>query len=168
MEVTILDKVETDDSLQALEDFEAHWMNYFHGMHQVRDDNKQMRRLLVEQNEKIKKLEEALEQNEKIKKLEEALEQRKKEDEWSSRVTYEGVVEQIAACEDAKERDEARKLIEPLLKKAQVTQFRRDIKKRVKELNEDSAGGVNFNNYGTYTEVHSGGININNKKDAGH
>lgn len=155
MEVTILDKVETDDSLQALEDFEAHWMNYFHGMHQVRDDNKQMRRLLVEQNEKIKK-------------LEEALEQRKKEDEWSSRVTYEGVVEQIAACEDAKERDEARKLIEPLLKKAQVTQFRRDIKKRVKELNEDSAGGVNFNNYGTYTEVHSGGININNKKDAGH
>lgn len=155
MEVTILDKVETDDSLQALEDFEAHWMNYFHGMHQVRDDNKQMRRLLVEQNEKIKK-------------LEEALEQRKKEDEWSSRVTYEGVVEQIAACEDAKERDEARKLIEPLLKKAQVTQFRRDIKKRVKELNEDNAGGVNFNNYGTYTEVHSGGININNKKDAGH
>ena len=155
MEVTILDKVETDDSLQALEDFEAHWMNYFHGMHQVRDDNKQMRRLLVEQNEKIKK-------------MEEALEQRKKEDEWSSRVTYEGVVEQIAACEDAKERDEARKLIEPLLKKAQVTQFRRDIKKRVKELNEDSAGGVNFNNYGTYTEVHSGGININNKKDAGH
>lgn len=155
MEVTILDKVETDDSLQALENFEAHWMNYFHGMHQVRDDNKQMRRLLVEQNEKIKK-------------LEEALEQRKKEDEWSSRVTYEGVVEQIAACEDAKERDEARKLIEPLLKKAQVTQFRRDIKKRVKELNEDSAGGVNFNNYGTYTEVHSGGININNKKDAGH
>lgn len=155
MEVTILDKVETDDSLQALEDFEAHWMNYFHGMHQVRDDNKQMRRLLVEQNEKIKK-------------LEEALEQRKKEDEWSSRVTYEGVVEQIAACEDAKERDEARKLIEPLLKKAQVTQFRRDIKKRVKELNEDSTGGVNFNNYGTYTEVHSGGININNKKDAGH
>lgn len=155
MEVTILDKVETDDSLQALEDFEAHWMNYFHGMHQVRDDNKQMRRLLVEQNEKIKK-------------LEEALEQRKKEDEWSSRVTYEGVVEQIAACEDAKERDEARKLIEPLLKRNQVTQFRRDIKKRVKELNEDSAGGVNFNNYGTYTEVHSGGININNKKDAGH
>ena len=155
MEVTILDKVETDDSLQALEDFEAHWMNYFHGMHQVRDDNKQMRRLLVEQDEKIKK-------------LEEALEQRKKEDEWSSRVTYEGVVEQIAACEDAKERDEARKLIEPLLKKAQVTQFRRDIKKRVKELNEDNAGGVNFNNYGTYNEVHSGGININNKKDAGH
>lgn len=155
MEVTILDKVETDDSLQALEDFEAHWMNYFHGMHQVRDDNKQMRRLLVEQNEKIKK-------------LEETLEQQKKNDEWASRVTYEGVVEQIAACEDAKERDEARKLIEPLLKKAQVTQFRRDIKKRVKELNEDSAGGVNFNNYGTYTEVHSGGININNKKDAGH
>ncbi len=68
--------------------------------------------------------------------MEETLEQRKKEDEWSSRVTYEGVVEQITACEDAKERAEARKLIEPLLKQAQVKQFRRDIKKRVKELNE--------------------------------
>ena len=155
MEVTILDKVEAKDSLQALKDFGAQMANYFRGVQQVLDDNEQMRQLVAEQNEKIKK-------------LEEALEQQKKGDEWASRVTYEGVVEQIAACEDAKERDEARKLIEPLLKKAQVTQFRRDIKKRVKELNEDGAGGVNFNNYGTYTEVHSGGININNKKDAGH
>ena len=141
--------------MQALKDFGAQMANYFRGVQQVLDDNEQMRQLVAEQNEKIKK-------------LEEALEQQKKGDEWASRVTYEGVVEQIAACEDAKERDEARKLIEPLLKKAQVTQFRRDIKKRVKELNEDGAGGVNFNNYGTYTEVHSGGININNKKDAGH
>lgn len=156
MEVTILDKVETDDSLQALEDFGAQWVNYFRGVQQVMDDNKQMRRLLVEQNEKIKK-------------LEETLEQQKKSVEWASRVTYEGVVEQIAACEDAKERDEARKLIEPLLKRSQVTQFRRDIKARVKELNEESGNVGNFNNYGTYTEVHPGGININNKKeDAGH
>ena len=75
-----------------------------------------------------------------------------KKDEWSSRVTYENVVEQIAACEDAKERDEGRKLIEPLLKKSQVTSFRRDIKKRVKELNEDS--GATINNYGTYNDIH--------------
>lgn len=81
--------------------------------------------------------------------LREELEQQKKGDEWASRVTYEGVVEQIAACEDAKERDEARKLIEPLLKRGQATQFRRDIKKRVKELNEesmnDTEGGVVHN-----------------------
>ena len=155
MKEEIFDKTGADDPLQALKDFGAQMANYFRGVQQVLDDNEQMRQLVAEQNEKIKK-------------LEEALEQQKKGDEWASRVTYEGVVEQIAACEDAKERDEARKLIEPLLKKAQVTQFRRDIKKRVKELNEDGAGGVNFNNYGTYTEVHSGGININNKKDAGH
>jgi hypothetical protein len=70
--------------------------------------------------------------------LTETMEQWKKGDEWSNRVTYENMVEQIAACEDPKERDEARKLIEPLLKKGQVTQFRRDIKRRAKELNEEN------------------------------
>ena len=40
----------------------------------------------------------------------------------------------------------------------------------LKELNEEQgSGGSTFNNYGTYTEVHAGGVNINNKKeDAGH
>lgn len=148
---------ETETPLQALKDFGAQLMNYFSGVQQVLDDNEQLRQQVAAQDAKIAK-------------LEEALEQKKKEDDWSSRVTYEGVVEQIAACEDAKERDEARKLIEPLLKQVQVKQFRKDIKKRVKELNEDGAGVSNFNNYGTYNEVHSGGININNKKeeDAGH
>ena len=87
----------------------------------------------------------------------------KRNDEWSSRVTYENVVDQIASNEDPAQRDQSRKLIEPLLKKSMVTQFRRDIKRRVKELNED--GGSTFNNYGTYTEVHAGGVNINNNKD---
>ena len=138
--------------LQALKDFGAQVMNYLTGVQQMLAETEQLR-------QRVAKLE-----NENAA-LAETIEHWKKGDEWASRVTYEGVVEQIAACEDAKERDEARKLIEPLLKRAQVTQFRRDIKKRVKELNEDGAGGVNFNNYGTYTEVHSGGININNKKD---
>lgn len=57
-------------------------------------------------------------------------------DPWSSRVTYDNVVDQIASNEDAAQRDFARKLIEPLLKRSQVTQLRKDIKKRVKELNE--------------------------------
>ena len=55
-------------------------------------------------------------------------------DLWSSRVTYENVVELIASYEDASQRDEARKLIEPLLKKDQVRQLRRDIKLKMKEL----------------------------------
>ena len=65
------------------------------------------------------------------------MEQWKKGDEWSNRVTYENVVDQIASLEDASKRDDARRMFEPLLKKGQVTQFRKDIKRRVKELNED-------------------------------
>jgi DNA repair exonuclease SbcCD ATPase subunit len=114
---------------------------------------------IKEKEENIKKLEE-----EKAR-LEDTVEQLKKDDEWTSRVTYENVVEQIASNEDASKRDDARKVFEPLLKRSQVTQLRRDIKRRVKEVNDES--GSTFNNYGTYTEVHSGGININNKKDAG-
>ena len=104
-------------------------MNYFNEVKRTTTEYLQLR-------QRIAKLE-----NENAA-LTEALEQQKKKDEWASRVTYEGMVEQIAACEDAKERDEARKLIEPLLKRAQVTQFRKDIKKRVKELNEESTNDV--------------------------
>ena len=85
--------------------------------------------------------------------------EQQKNGSWASRVTYENVVELIASYEDAFQRDEARKLIEPLLKKEQVRQLRRDIKKRVKEQNEDNGIGT-FNNYGTYNEVQAGGLNI--------
>ena len=141
--------------LEEMKAFVWQMSNYFSGVQQVMAEHERLQ-------QRVAKLE-----NENAA-LRDTIEQWKKGDEWASRVTYEGVVEQIAACEDAKERDEARKLIEPLLKRGQVTQFRKDIKQRVKELNEEGTGGVNFNNYGTYTEVHAGGININNKKDAGH
>ena len=141
---------EVETAQQALKDFGAQWMNYFSCVQQMIEENGQLRQRMAEKDAKIAK-------------LEEALEQQKKDNEWSSRVTYEGVVEQIAACEDAKERDEARKLIEPLLKRNQAAQFRKDIKKRVKELNEDGGIVSNFNNYGTYNEIQPGGININNE-----
>ena len=141
---------EVGTALQALKDFGAQWMNYFSCVQQMIEENEQLRQRMADKVAKIAK-------------LEEALEQQKKDNEWSSRVTYEGVVEQIAACEDAKERDEARKLIEPLLKRNQAAQFRKDIKKRVKELNEDGGIVSNFNNYGTYNEIQPGGININNE-----
>ena len=67
---------------------------------------------------------------------------KKADDEWGSRVTYDNMVEQIAACEDTKERDEARKLIEPLLKRSTVTKFRRDIRNRAKELNEGNGANI--------------------------
>ena len=60
--------------------------------------------------------------------------EQQKNGSWASRVTYENVVELIASYEDASQRDEARKVFEPLLKKEQVRQLRRDIKKKMKEL----------------------------------
>lgn len=157
MKEAILENLVDDDPQEAMEDYGAKVLKFFNYLQRMFDENKQLRQRVAEQGEKIAK-------------LEGALEEQKKNDDWSSRVTYDGVVEQIAACEDAKERDEARKLIEPLLKRAQVTLFRRDIKRRVKELNDEQGnGGSTFNNYGSYTEVHAGGVNINNKKeDAGH
>ena len=164
MKEEIFERTGADDPLQALKDFGAQWMNFFGGVQQMMAEHEQLRQRVAELEDENAR-------------LTEAAEQQKKCDEWASRVTYEGVVEQIAACEDAKERDEARKLIEPLLKRSQAAKFRKDIKKKVKELNEDSStgseqgnGGSTFNNYGTYNEVQAGGININNKKeeDAGH
>lgn len=86
---------------------------------------------------------------------------------WSDRVTYENMVEQIAACEDASERDDARKLVETMLKKDMARKFREDIRRKVQELNGEEAvkAGQTFNNYGTYNEIQSGGTNITNNKE---
>ena len=89
------------------------------------------------------------------------LKEQQKNGSWASRVTYENVVELIASYEDASQRDEARKLIEPLLKKEQVRQLRRDIKLKMKEL--ETADGIEpraFYNYGTYNEVQGGALNL--------
>lgn len=162
---------EDDDPLQAIKDFGAQWSAYFSGVQQLMADYDQLK-LYVSKLEEEKAqwaadkaqwaTEKAQWATEKVQ-LEDALEQARKGDEWSSRVTYENIVDQIASNEDAAQRDNARRLIEPLLKRSQVTQLRKDIKKRVKELNEES--GNTFNNYGVYTEVQKGGININNRKD---
>ena len=110
-----------ENALEATKAFVAEWLNQFSTMQAMLDEIELLRQRVA-----------ALESENEA--LTETMEQWK----WSSRVTYENMVEQIAACEDPKERDEARKLIEPLLKKGQVTQFRRDIKRRAKELNEEN------------------------------
>jgi len=114
-----------ENALESTKAFVAEWLNRFSTMQAMLDEIEQLRQRVA-----------ALESENEA--LTETMEQWKKGNEWSSRVTYENMVEQIAACEDPKERDEARKLIEPLLKKGQVTQFRRDIKRRAKELNEEN------------------------------
>ena len=87
-------------------------------------------------------------------------------DGWNDRVTFENVVEQIASNEDPALRDEGRKIFEPMLKKEMARKLRAAIKHKVKEMNVGD-GGRTFNNYGTYNEVQSGGMNINNRQDGG-
>ena len=74
--------------------------------------------LIVDYEDMAAKLEQA---ELRVKELEQENErlrgEQMRQDLWSSRVTYENVVELIASYEDASQRDEARKLLEPLLKK---------------------------------------------------
>ena len=85
-------------------------------------------------------------------------------DGWTERVTYESMVEQIAACEDASERDDARKLVEPMLKRDMARKFREDIRRKVQEIQGNKESGHTFNNYGTYNEAQAGGHIFNNYK----
>ena len=113
-----------DDPLQDASAFMAQLMTHFSTIQQALEENVQLKQRVA-----------ALESENAA--LTDTLEQWKNNDEWSNRVTYGNVVDQIASLEDASKRDDARKMFETLLKKSQVTQFRRDIKKRVKELNEE-------------------------------
>ena len=115
------------ENLQAMKALTAQWADYFNGIQHV-----------LEENERLQQRVAALESENAA--LTDTLEQWKHNDEWSNRVTYDNVVDQIASLEDTSKRDDARRVFEPLLKKSQVAQFRRDIKRRVKELNEDGDG----------------------------
>ena len=87
--------------------------------------------------------------------------ERLRNDPWASRVTYDNVVEQIAACEDARERDDARKLIETMLKRDMARRFRGDIRLKVQEMHTGD-NAKTFNNYGTYNAAEAGGTISNN------
>lgn len=116
-----------EEPLQQIKVLTAQWASYFNGIQRALDENERLRQRVA-----------ALESENTA--LTDTLEQWKSNDEWSNRVTYDNVVDQIASLEDTSKRDDARRMFEPLLKKSQVAQFRRDIKHRVRELNEDSDG----------------------------
>lgn len=110
--------------LETLNDLTAQWANYLNSIQLVLEENMQLRQQVATLENKIEALTDTIDQS-------------KKNDEWSNRVTYDNVVDQIASLEDASKRDDARRMFEALLKKSQVAQFRKDIKRRVKELNDD-------------------------------
>ena len=124
MTETINQQQKEEDPLEKMKDITAQWANYFNGIQHVLEENERLRQRVA-----------ALESENAA--LTDTLEQWKNGDEWSNRVTYDNVVDQIASLEDASKRDDARRMFEALLKKSQVTQFRKDIKHRVKELNEE-------------------------------
>ena len=113
-----------EEPQKDLKDLTAQWAKYFNGIQQMLDENERLRQRVA-----------ALEKENAA--LTDTINQWKNNDEWSNRVTYDNVVDQIASLEDASKRDDARRLFESMLKKSQVTQLRRDIKHRVKELNEE-------------------------------
>ena len=119
-----INQQECEEPLDDLKDLTSRLFNYFKSMQQVLADNERLQQRVA-----------ALESENAA--LTDTLEQWKHNDEWSNRVTYDNVVDQIASLEDTSKRDDARRMFEALLKRSQVTQFRRDIKRRVKELNED-------------------------------
>lgn len=105
----------------------------------------ELRRALAEKEEEMKQQKDEMKKERQEwetekERIRAEMEAKSKEDEWASRVTYDNVVDQIASLEDASKRDDARRVFEPLLKKNQVTQLRRDIKRRAKEMNEEGAG----------------------------
>ena len=115
--------------LQAMKDLTARWADYFNGIQRVLEENERLRQRVT-----------ALESENAA--LTDTLEQWKSNDEWSNRVTYDNVVDQIASLEDASKRDNARRMFEPLLKKSQVTQLRKDIKRRDQSKGHQSKGQV--------------------------
>lgn len=152
--------IEAEEAEMKLEDLRR-WFIMTYCYDQLENCNKvmELQHTIAEKEEKIKYQRDEMkakqrEWNKEKWDLMTRIETMNKKDEWAERVTYEAVVEQIAACEDAKERDEARKLIEPLLSKNMATTFRKDIRRRVKELNEGGGPNITIENV-------SGDFNVN-------
>ena len=98
-----------EEPQKDLKDLTAQWAKYFNGIQQMLDENERLRQRVA-----------ALEKENAA--LTDTINQWKNNDEWSNRVTYDNVVDQIASLEDASKRDDARRMFEPLLKKSQVTE----------------------------------------------
>ena len=82
-----------EEPLDEMKDLTARWANYFKGIQQMLDEYERLQQRVA-----------ALESENAA--LTDTVEQWKNNDEWSNRVTYDNVVDQIASLEDASKRDE--------------------------------------------------------------
>lgn len=140
--------IDAEDAELKLDDLRRWFITHFcYDAMENCDKVMELRRALAEKDGEIKRHQEDMKQKQQEwdAEKERMAEERgvmNKMDEWAKRVTYDNVVDQIASLEDASKRDDARRVFEPLLKKNQVTQLRKDVKRRVKEMNEE--GGTNI------------------------
>lgn len=96
-------------------------------------------------------------QKRRIAELEEEL-AKYRNDDWTGRVTYDNVVDLIASNEDAAVRDQTRKVFEPLLKKETARKLQRDVKRKVKEMEEADGVGAVVVNIGTLNGTAMGNV----------
>lgn len=96
-------------------------------------------------------------QKRRIAELEEEL-AKYRNDDWTGRVTYDNVVDLIASNEDAAVRDQTRKVFEPLLKKETARKLQRDVKRKVKEMEEADGVGAVVVNIGTLNGTATGNV----------
>ena len=164
MEVSILDKVGADGTLQPLENFTAQMVNYFNGVKQLIADNERLRQLVAEQAEKIKKHVETENQlTEKNAALEMKLsEMTKLSGDVAKKSSLEGLLKAVRTFvnKSKHKRIEKRMAVKELLLElanANSIVFPEDLATTIDALDDEQSEAKVVNVTGNYNDVHDNG-----------
>ena len=164
MEVSILDKVGADGTLQPLENFTAQMVNYFNGVKQLIADNERLRQLVAEQAEKIKKHVETENQlTEKNAALEMKLsEMTKLSGDVAKKSSQEGLLKAVRTFVNRSKhkRIEKRMAVKELLLElanANSIVFPEDLATTIDALDDEQSEAKVVNVTGNYNDVHDNG-----------
>ena len=163
MEVSILDKVGADGTLQPLENFTAQWANYFSGMQQVMAENEQLQQLVAEQDEKIAKYVETVNQlTEKNAALEMKLsEMTKLSGDVANKSSQEGLLKAVRTFvnKSKHKRIEKRMAVKELLELANANSivFPEDLATTIDALDDEQSEAKVVNVTGNYNDIHDNG-----------
>lgn len=164
MEVTILDKVGTDDPLQPLKDFTVQWRNYFSGVQQLIAENEQLRQDVAEQNEKIEKHVETVKQlTEKNAALEMKLsEMTKLSGDVAKKSSQEGLLKALRTFvnKSKHKRIEKRMAVKEMLLElanANSIVFPEDLATTIDALDDEQSEAKVVNVTGNYNDIHDNG-----------
>ena len=164
MEVSIIDKVGADGTLQPLENFTAQMVNYFNGVKQLIADNERLRQLVAEQAEKIKKHVETENQlTEKNAALEMKLsEMTKLSGDVAKKSSQEGLLKAVRTFVNRSKhkRIEKRMAVKELLLElanANSIVFPEDLATTIDALDDEQSEAKVVNVTGNYNDVHDNG-----------